>query len=132
MDEKYIINKYPALFGRYYLPMSQTCMCWGLQIGKGWLPIIDNLCAKIQQLIDDKHIENFEFECIKEKYGSLRIQSHKYDDLTQKLIRQAINSASDTCENCSKHIEYFSSDDDDDENEETNNFDYDRLCDDCK
>ncbi len=131
MDQKYIINKYPALFSRYHLPMSQTCMCWGLQIGKGWLPIIDDLCAKIQKLIDEKHIENFEFECIKEKYGSLRIQAYTHHNLTQQLIRKAVNSASDTCENCSKHIEYFSSDDSDEIEEYTNN-DYDRLCDDCK
>jgi len=95
-----IIIKYPALFRRYYLPMNQTCMCWGLQIGSGWLPIIDDLCEKIQKLIDDHLIDKFEFECIKEKYGSLRIQGYPYHLLTHKLINQARYKASNTCESC--------------------------------
>ena len=130
MNQKQIIEKYPLLFARYYLPMNQTSMCWGLQIGTGWLPIIDDLCAKIQKLVDDKCIESFQFESIKEKYGSLRIQSHRHYKETEALIRQASNKASDTCERCSATIIYNYNSDDSDSDENNNN--YDRLCKNCK
>ena len=132
MNQKDMINKYPALFTRYYLPMTQTEMCWGLQIGRGWLPIIDELCFKIQKLIDDKQIEKFEFECIKEKYSSLRIYGYPVNKEIQKLIEQAKNLAANTCESCTKHIEYSSSDSEDDDKIEEVNNNYDRLCNDCK
>ena len=64
-------------------------MCWGIQVGVGWLPIIDELCSKIQQLIDNKSIDSFQFEEIKEKYGSLRITPYKYNKQIQMLINNA-------------------------------------------
>ena len=68
-----VIKKYPDLFKRFYLPATQTQMCFGLQIGKGWEPIIDELCTQIQILINNQIVVKFAFACIKEKYGSLRI-----------------------------------------------------------
>jgi hypothetical protein len=134
MNQRDIINKYPLLFARYYLPMTETCMCWGLQIGKGWYPIIDDLCSKIQKLIDEDVIKKFEFDEIKQKFGSLRINSYQRCKEVEKLIEQAKYRASTTCEECSKTVYYnYDSDDSYSENNscsETNN--YDILCDDCK
>jgi len=46
-----LYEKYPKLFGQRSLPMSQTAMCWGLEVGNGWFFIIDKMCENIQSHI---------------------------------------------------------------------------------
>lgn len=36
--------KYPKIFRDKDLPMTQTCMCWGLECGGGWYDLLDHLC----------------------------------------------------------------------------------------
>lgn len=57
--DRELCEKYPKIFAQRNLPMSETCMCWGLAVGDGWYDIIDVLCANIQGRIDarDKEIE---------------------------------------------------------------------------
>jgi hypothetical protein len=104
--QKKIIEKYPSFFVRHSWTPDQTSMCWGIQIGDGWLFLIDDLCRDLQKLVNDGVVEKFEFECIKEKFGSLRIQyratgNHKE---INRLIYFITNKASITCERCSNHI----------------------------
>lgn len=44
--------KYPLIFRDRHAPMTETCMCWGLDCGDGWYNIIDQLCHNIQWHID--------------------------------------------------------------------------------
>lgn len=46
--EQQLYDKYPKLFAERNLPMTQTCMCWGLDCGPGWFPIIKRMCGLIQ------------------------------------------------------------------------------------
>lgn len=48
MTEAEVIRKYPKIFKDASLPMTQTCMCWGLEVPDHWLPVIDTLCATLQ------------------------------------------------------------------------------------
>ncbi|CAB5221194.1 hypothetical protein UFOVP244_103 [uncultured Caudovirales phage] len=50
--DKLLCEKYPKLFSERNLPMTQSCMYWGFEIGDGWFNIIDNLCANIQHHLD--------------------------------------------------------------------------------
>lgn len=50
--EKQLYEKYPKIFRQKDLPMSQTCMCWGIDTCEGWYWLIDNLCGSIQGYID--------------------------------------------------------------------------------
>lgn len=50
-----LFEKYPKIFRQKDLDMTQTAMCWGISCGDGWYNIIDVLCLKIQQLIDNPH-----------------------------------------------------------------------------
>jgi hypothetical protein len=52
LEEK-LYNKYPKLFKERSLPMTQTCMCWGLECGSGWFDIIDRMCSLVQHHIDE-------------------------------------------------------------------------------
>jgi hypothetical protein len=39
---------FPDLFSEKDLPMSETCMCWGLECGDGWEPIIRQMCVQLK------------------------------------------------------------------------------------
>lgn len=51
--DKQLCEKYPKIFADRYKPMNQTCMCWGFDHGDGWYNIIDNMCAVIQNYINN-------------------------------------------------------------------------------
>lgn len=48
-----LVSKYPKIFADRYKPMTQTAMCWGFDCGEGWYSILDQLCANIQNHIDN-------------------------------------------------------------------------------
>lgn len=47
-----LIQKYPKIFQDVDKPMTQTCMCWGIECGDGWYNLLDSLCSLIQSRID--------------------------------------------------------------------------------
>lgn len=53
--QKKLFKKYPKIFAQKSLPMSRTCMCWGIDTGDGWFWLIDNLCSSIQDYIDNNN-----------------------------------------------------------------------------
>lgn len=50
--EKELYTKYPKIFRQHTLPMTETCLCWGIDCGNGWFCLIDKLCQEIQTYID--------------------------------------------------------------------------------
>jgi len=46
LQEK-LFSKYPKIFGDRTKPMTETCMCWGLEVGEGWYDLIDTLCEAL-------------------------------------------------------------------------------------
>lgn len=67
-----LFDKYPKIFGEKDLPMTQTCMCWGLDCGDGWYPMIEFLCNQLQWDTDRNGYPQVVATQIKEKYGTLR------------------------------------------------------------
>ena len=80
ITENEILEKYPKIFKNKDLPMTQTCMCWGLEVPDSWLPTIDILCNSLQnsgytsgecrqtpQLVADQ---------VKSKFNQLRFYYH--------------------------------------------------------
>ena len=75
MDSKLqnkLFKAYPKLFRQRKLPMTQTCMCWGIDCGDGWFKWIERLCRRLQWDIDKNDYPQIEFTQIKEKFGSGR------------------------------------------------------------
>lgn len=104
-----LFSKYPKIFADRTKPMTETCMCWGLDVGDGWYDIIDTLCEALTYTYstsveideeDGKRLgiepykmgdeDNYFFQVeppqviatqVKEKYGTLRFYYHKeYDE----------------------------------------------------
>jgi len=68
-----IFKRYPKLFAQKNNSIRETCMCWGIECGDGWLPLIHALCSQLQFDIDKNHYPQIEFTQIKEKFGTLRL-----------------------------------------------------------
>ena len=105
LDEKPFWKKFDYMFRERKLLMSQTTMCWGLCVGKGWKQLLWELCTKLQRELDKRGNEslkmNFAVHQVKEKYGTLRFYVNGY---TNKIMDALINNAEDmsfiTCEVC--------------------------------
>ena len=50
--DNYLCKKYPKIFSERDLPISESCMGWGLTCGDGWFHLIDGLCSDIQRHLD--------------------------------------------------------------------------------
>jgi len=66
-----LFEKYNSIFKERTLPMSQTCMCWGIECPDGWYSLIDNMCKELTKVEQEWDI-GVVCRQIKEKYGTLR------------------------------------------------------------
>lgn len=99
ITQKEIFEKYPKIFGDKDKPMTETCMCWGLEVPRNWLPIIDELCdamtscGYVQYCTEVKGGVNFPqvvADQVKEKFNSLRFYYHL--EYEQENIPESIQS----------------------------------------
>lgn len=79
----------------------------GFAIGAGWWPIIESLCARIQQYTnwknkDVEQVEQVKVTQIKEKFGGLRFYYDGGDSYVDGLVDMAEEWAGKTCEMCGK------------------------------
>jgi len=100
-EEQAIFDKYPKLFRQVTLPMTETCMCWGLECGTGWYKIIDSMCAELTEKYDGK----LELSQVKEKLGTLTVYFDIIDDSVKSqeiwdLLSKYVQESSVTCEKC--------------------------------
>ncbi len=93
-------DKYPKIFVQRKLPMTETCMCWGIDCGDGWYWLIDNLCSSLQFDIDKNNEPQLEAVQVKEKFGTLRFYTNGSTDKQDGMISLAEFMSSSICENC--------------------------------
>jgi hypothetical protein len=79
ITEKEIFEKYPEIFKQKDLPMTETCMCWGLCVPDFWLPVLDQLCYSFQNYNITSYVNGKAYpfpqvvaEQVKEKFNTLR------------------------------------------------------------
>lgn len=89
-------QSYPKMFANKY---------GGFAVGKGWYPILEILCANIQQHIDWANretalVEQVVVEQIKEKFGGLRFYYQGGDEQIHGMVRMAEAWAGIACEDC--------------------------------
>lgn len=107
--DRYMCKTYPDQFEQRNLPMTQTCMCWGFEIGKGWRYYLNDLCAKLK-LISKASGIIISFVQIKEKYGagafyySCRVDDKaKPTDKDFNIWHDIIDSLITNCEDICEH-----------------------------
>ena len=95
-----LFDKYPKIFRQKDLPMTQTCLCWGIETGDGWYWLIDNLCSQLQWDTDKNSYPQVEATQVKEKYGTLRFYYNGGNDQQEGMISFAESLSGSICENC--------------------------------
>lgn len=94
-----LLKEFSNLYKQHKLPMTQTCMCWGFDVGDGWFKLIYDLSKAITELDD-----TVEASQVKEKYGTLRFYTSGGNKETweqiQDLIIKAEDLSGETCEQC--------------------------------
>jgi hypothetical protein len=101
--DKLLCNRYPKIFEMRHGNVQDTAMCWGIECGDGWFNLIDELCANIQNYIDQnphKQVPQVVAEQIKEKFGTLRFYVHGGDQLITGMIWFAEGMSARVCETC--------------------------------
>ena len=101
-----LFQKYPKIFIQKDLPKQETAMCWGISVGNGWYILVDELCANIQNHVENKNRKNpkEEFICqatqVKEKFGGLRFYVYGGDEYIDGLISMAESMSYRICSEC--------------------------------
>ena len=69
------MERFPILFQNKDKPMTETCMCFGIECPKGWYYILEQLCTELEY----SNMESVAkwgmaivAEQVKEKFGTLR------------------------------------------------------------
>ena len=117
MDQKLqdeLFEKYPKLFVNKNKNKWESCMCYGIECGDGWLEIISSLCWRIEQHEksvkarlkyegkDEAEYISVTFDQVKEKFGGLRAYYSGGDDYIEGVIALAEDFSYKTCEVCGK------------------------------
>lgn len=99
--EQILFDRYPEFFSERHMPMSQSCMCWGIECGDGWFDLIDKLCLLLTHKISTtgSKYKDFRFQQIKEKYGELRIY-HNGGAIVDNLVDYIASISTNICEIC--------------------------------
>lgn len=95
--QKRIFATAPTLYKRRKLPMTQTCMCWGIEPGDGWFDIIMDLSQTLEPYAISDGVRA---EQVKEKFGVLCFYVSNYVEPVEALIDAAEDASSRTCEDC--------------------------------
>lgn len=95
-----LFNSYPQLFAEKDLPMSKTCMCWGIDCGDGWYNIINALCENIMAYCNSHNCPTPAVIQVKEKFGGLRFYTRGTVWEIDRMIEDAEELSYKTCESC--------------------------------
>jgi len=93
LQEK-LFADFPKMFRQKDLPMTETCMCWGIDCPDEWFDIIYGVCETIQTMTDnnkdlsDKYPQ-VEFTQVKEKFGALCMYNDTNTDYVNGVIDMA-------------------------------------------
>ena len=77
MNHNDLIKKYPKIFRDAHCDPKISCLAFGLEIGNGWIPLIDQLCHQLQWDTDANGYPQVIADQVKEKYGALRFYAHE-------------------------------------------------------
>jgi hypothetical protein len=88
-------KKYPRLLFHMFTPGRGPIQMFGIECGKGWFNILDQLFAKLEQLPQVPIITQ-----VKEKFGTLRVYVCNTSDAAERCIEEAERQSEVTCEVC--------------------------------
>ena len=115
--DQYLCKKYPKIFADRNKSPMESCMHWGLAVNNGWFYLIDALCDRIQQHIDQHNEcvdEGYEWAVkegkipqvvalqVKEKFSGLRFYYSGGDKYIEGVVSMAEDFSYRICEECGR------------------------------
>jgi len=107
-----LYEKYPIIFREKDLPVSKSCMRFGLCIGDGWYTLVDNFCNTLEALKElgwqtialqvKQKMGTFTFYFTAEAIeGKIQKVSFKeFVDIVYNILCGYVKLSSSTCEMC--------------------------------
>lgn len=122
LDRK-LCEKYPEIFANRNAPVNETAMCWGFDVGDGWYPLIDMVCARLMSRVNMLRYQCAEWyegeklekakqdlaeaekaipvaSQVKEKFGGLRFYVESATDEQYNYIDFIESMSYRVCEDC--------------------------------
>lgn len=100
LDER-LCREFPLLYIDRSESEMKTCMHRGFECGDGWFNLLYDMSMKLEAHLKEMPAsERFKAVQVKEKFGSLSVCLSGYDEVTEKIIREAEVVANRTCEKC--------------------------------
>jgi len=117
--DKKMCEEFPEIFQDRRKPMSETCMCWGFAVGKGWYPLLYKFCSQLQAIFKLTGIFIIADQ-VKEKLGGLRFYKHSasenikidnsdikiWTSIIDELHYKAQNDSYRVCADCGKFMRH--------------------------
>lgn len=97
LTEKLYVE-FPYLYRGNTKRPEESSMCWGFECGDGWFMLIHDLSRKLSDYLERNPTLDLEVMQVKSKFGSFRYYVSGGDEITQKLIDDACESAKHVCE----------------------------------
>jgi len=100
-----VMLRYPLLYSNRRNPKNNHCMNYGLSIGIGWVPMIEEYSKKIETYLVEfvKNNPGKDFPRVtqvKEKFGGLRFYMSQRDDVVDEIVAEMEEKSYTTCETC--------------------------------
>jgi hypothetical protein len=96
--KKQLQEKYAFL----HHPQSKVLMERGIECDNGWLPLLEDLFLRMENIVKKQNLINFWVVQIKEKLGDLRVYCENASSEMDNLIREYEEKSLETCELCGK------------------------------
>lgn len=94
-----LFEAYPEIFRERHLPIEESAMSWGLQVGDGWYRLIDDLCRDLKSMTEAGSPQAVATQ-VKDKSGRLRFHVRETDASQRSLIERAEDLSTRTCDVC--------------------------------
>ena len=98
--QKELIEKYPKIFRDCDKTPQESCMAFGISVGDGWFPLIDQLCKSLQHETDKCNAPQVIAAQVKEKFGGLRFYVNSANETQFNYIEFAEALSYKICEEC--------------------------------
>ena len=111
MTQEEVMDKHPEIFRERTMSVYESCLACGLEVGDGWLPIIDKFCDQLDTLAKETGVQVIAQQ-VKEKFGGLRFYymtevpavgiDENWVAAAGQFIRDMEIECDRTCESCGK------------------------------
>ncbi len=93
--------KYPKLLRQFKKSPKETCLCWGIVPGPGWISLVQDMLIELEKL-RKKKLPDLQLSQSKEKFGLLRVYLDNFSDEAWDIVNKYEAASAKVCIMCGK------------------------------